>query len=461
MLLANIIRTLPTEEIARVRKESRLSKRSMKLFDLIVLSSASPPKSAELCKKLKITPENLYRIYSEIVSECLRVLAPKEHLGTLAFFCSKFLYRPFISEYKRLEKNFLMANDKENLELLYEYVFKKSSQFSTHQIDLHLTEEIGRKWLRSQKHPAPDDDFYITLRMIYLHIAIFPARKTMTIADIRSHGQKLLKPVRKRAAKTSNVLARYYYYLAEAEASEDDSEMLGWMRRCLYVVRSHPEKFSSGREEGIELAIAYELGTKWGKAADALQTYRKYYHGQTPDSSAGVFFLLRFIRVAFVAKDFETAWKILKLFMQYHIVQATPHIYRMTVIMQAKLELIEGSLDLAEQTIQTARKLMKEKYHLSDEVRVRGLETTIAFKLGKYEFADRLIQRNIKWLHLRKMNLSYTAWIYYYHMLADLIRYRMTKEPIRRKVLERFRTDFRFDEPEFFLLLEPEILKLQ
>src|SRR5579872_3406953 len=192
MLLANIIRTLSTEEIARVRKESRLSKRSMKLFDLIVHSPVSPPKSTELCKKLKITPENLYRIYSEMVSECLRVLAPKEEFSTLEFYRGRYLYKPFVTELRRTEKKLLQSKNHSSLERFYEYAFFNSTKFSVSQMNLDLTQTFGEKWHRIKKNPPVDDDLYIALRIIFFRIGSLPSRKKMTLAQMYDHAQALL-----------------------------------------------------------------------------------------------------------------------------------------------------------------------------------------------------------------------------------------------------------------------------
>ena len=129
MLLAKIIRTLSEEEIDRVRQEFKLTARPRMLYERIAKSPGSPPKSKEVCKELKITEENLYRIYSEITSECIRILAPKGEFSTLEFYRSKYLYRPFLTELRRIEKITIRKKNKQALESLYQYAFINSANF--------------------------------------------------------------------------------------------------------------------------------------------------------------------------------------------------------------------------------------------------------------------------------------------------------------------------------------------
>src|SRR5438132_1595487 len=110
MLLAKLLRTLSEEEIVKVRKDFRLAERSRLLFERIAASPASPPDPLSLAKAFRITRENLYRLFSEIVDECVRILAPKEEFSTMKFFRSKYLYRPFVTELKRLEKDLIRTH---------------------------------------------------------------------------------------------------------------------------------------------------------------------------------------------------------------------------------------------------------------------------------------------------------------------------------------------------------------
>ena len=104
MLLANLLRTLSEDEIKKIRADFRLPERSRLIFERIAISPSTPPDSMKLAKAIQISKENLYRLCSEIVNECVTILAPKEEFSTLKFFKRKYLNRPFITEAHRNEK---------------------------------------------------------------------------------------------------------------------------------------------------------------------------------------------------------------------------------------------------------------------------------------------------------------------------------------------------------------------
>jgi hypothetical protein len=461
MLLAKIIHTLSEEEIARVKKDLHLAKRSRMLFDRIAASPTSPPRSKELCKELKITPENLYRLYSEISSECIRILGAKEQFSTLEFYRSKYLYQPFITELRRTEKEMLRTKDTNSLEAFYKYAFVNSSNFPATQMNLDVTQEFGEKWHLSKKDPPPDDDLYITTRVIYTRISALPTRKKMTLQQMSEKAQTLLAPIRNRAAKSANPLLRCVYYQSEWKScmfdQHDQSKSIYWLRQCLEVIRNNKEKFPSELQEQIEIEIAYELALNWDKAAEGLEIFRKYYVDQTPDTPNGAIYLQRYIRIAFLAREYETAHRILKRFVEFQVVQVTPQIHTMARLMQAKLALAGGSLEEAQNAISLARLDMSDNFFLAYELQIRGLETILALKRGDLPFADTLVRRNIKWLHLRRLSLSKSSWIHYYNMIEAIINNKLAHQSIRPSLMKNFMTGFRTENPEFFILLEPEI----
>lgn len=461
MLLASIIRTLSEEEIATFKKESRLPERSMLLFDRIANTPSSPPKSKDLCKELKITPENLYRIFSEIVSECIRILAPKEAFSVLEFYRRKYLYQPFLTELRRIEKELLRLKDRILLEAFYKYAFVNSSNFPTSQIDLDITQTYGEKWHRAKEDPPVDDDLYIATKIIYMRICAIPSRKKMTLKQMSEYAESLLSTIRKRALKSKNPLVRCVYYQSEWKScmfdQHDIHKGILWLHSCLDVIHENRDKFNPDTEAQIELEIAYEQAMNMNKTSEGLEIFRKYYYNRSPDTPNGALFLQRYIRVAFLAGEFETAYDILKQFSAYHIVNATPQIHLMAIMMKIKLELVEGNLEDAMHSISLARAEMTENFFLAYELQLRGLETIFALKKNDLPYADKLARRNIKWLHLRRLSLSKSSWIHYYNMIGAIIDYKMASEPIRRSLMQHFMNDFRMENPEFYMLLEPEI----
>ena len=462
VLLAKLLCTLSDEEITKIREDFRLSERACLIFERIAASASSPPSAERLTKAFGISKENLYRLTSEIASECVRILAPKEEFATMIFYRSKYLYRPFVTELRRLEKELLRSGaDREVLERFYNYAFNEGRNFPTGVIDLDLTQEMGKKWFASQLHPPTDEDLYIDLRVISSRIGALTSHKKMSMAQMKQQAEELLIPYRQRAPNSPNLRAVNEYYQAEWKACAFDRSNLDkgteWLKRSLALARKDPDWFIPGWDQTLEQVIAYELAIYCGKGKEGLEIFKKYYQQQTPDSPRGALYLFRYIRVAFLARDFTKTKELLDRLDGFQVIRSTPVNYKISLMFRANLLLATGELHEARRTIEHARSINTEYYFLDHDVVLRGFETMIAFKAGDHEEADKLITRNIKWHHSRRIGLGASAWIYFYQMVAALIRNMMTGEPIRPLTLAHFTNDFRTEYPEFAFLLEQEI----
>lgn len=461
MLLANLLRSFSEEEIAKVRADFQLAERSRLLFERIAASADTPPDSENLAKALRISTENLYCLNSEIVDECVRILAPNEEFATMNFFQSKYLYRPFVTEAHRTEKLLLREHDRKRLEKFYEYVFVHIFQFPADLIDLDLAEEFGYKWHHIRENPPADDELYIRLRVIAYRIGALSKKKKMTIAQMSISARSFLDPITEHAASSTNPLVRHEYFQAEWKSSVyanlDPKMQIEWLRRSLYIIREHPSLFAPELEESVELQIAYELAMNCDRAPEGLGIFKKFYHGQTPTTPSGALYLVRFCRVAFLARDFETTAKMVAEFITYQDALTTPTIYVSALLTKTMLEIVKNAAEAASETIEIAKASNHAHFSLANEVVIRGLETAIALKKNDFAVAEQLVERNSKWLRSRRLLLPTTSWIYFYQIIGEIINYRMMREPIRASILEHFTNDFRNEYPEFYFLLEQEI----
>jgi len=461
MLLANLLRTLSEEEVKKIRRDFRLSERACLIFERVAASPSLPPSVERLTKAFGITKENLYRICSEIVDECVRILAPKEEFATLKFLRSKYLYRPFVTELRRVENQLIPKVGREIKERFYEFAFHQQMNFPVSIIDIKLLEEMGKKWHKSKQNPSRDDDLHIKLRVIFMQIGTLPTKKKMTLGQMGKQAQAMLEPLREAARNSQNPLALYYYYQTEWYACifnrDHVSTRVKFLYNSLEVVRKNPGWFQANWEAVVELQIANELASDGKKAKESLEIFRKHYHGQTSETSRGAIFLSRFMNIAFLAQDLKTSREILNQFENNSAIKIIPSIFMMALLARAKLELAEGNLVAATKAIEHARYSNKESYFLAYELPIRGLETIVAFKCGDFVVADQLVGRNIKWLRSRRISLGTSAWIYFYQMIQSIIHLRMTGESIRPLLLKHFTNDFRAEYPDFFLLLESDL----
>jgi hypothetical protein len=463
MLLANLLRTLSEDELRQIRKDFRLPERSRLIFERIATSPSSPPTVEGLTKVFRITKANFYSLCSEIVDESVRILAPKEEFSTLTFFKGKYLYRPFVTEARRIEKRLLHEKEKEAIERFYAYVFLSLRAFTADVIDVDLVDEYGKKWHRAKANPPIDDELHILLRGIVTRVAAVLSRKKMNVDQMQTFARALLDPIAKQAETSLNPHVRYEYYYAKWIASSYENTgrqtQIKWLECALNVLITNATEFEPYLFQRIELEIAYSRALNSEPAEESLRVFQKYHHGQTPETNRGILFFLHFITVAFLARHFEIAWNILEEFEQYHVVQTTPALLAGALLLRCRLEITEGSYDNASSSIVRAKVSNGEDFYLPWEIEIRGLETVVALKRKDFTLADQLAERNISWLRSRRMSLAKSSWIYYYQLITAIIKFRLAGEPIRTLLLKHFTKDFRGEYPDFFLLLESDIQK--
>jgi hypothetical protein len=463
MLLANLLRTLSEDEMKKIREGFRLPERSRLIFERIAITPSSLPDSAKLAKAIQISKENLYRLCSQIVDECVRILAPKEEFSTLKFYRNKYLYRAFITEMHHIEKQLLKAKDGDELERFYEFVFLGIFAMPVNLVNLDLVEKIGQKWHKSKKHPPVDDGLYIQLRIIFMQIASLPSKKKMNLQQMSEYSRRVLSPLSAKAESSDNPLVRYQYYQNKWKACiyerTSPEKQIAWLTKSAAVMAENKDFFESSQEEFVRLQIAYELASSCNQVAEGMEVFRSVYQKHSSENSWGPLCYIWYIRIAFLAEDFETTRLVLANFEKSQSVKATPTIYITVLIMKAKLGIMEKQYDTVARAIEEAKSANSENFFLAYEVQIRGLEAVLALRRGDISLADQLAERNMKWLWSRKVSLGVSAWIYFYQIIQAIIMNRQTGEHIKPSLVDHFRNDFRDGHPDFYLLLENEIEK--
>jgi len=287
-------------------------------------------------------------------------------------------------------------------------------------------------------------------------------KKKMNIEQMSRNSRDILDSYAVRATQSQNAVVQYEYFQAEWKACAyqrtEAAIRLNWLERSLAAVRSQPARFEPDTEERVELQIAYELALYNEKPSEALGIYLKYYRGQTPDTTNGALYLVRLIRIAFLARDFHTAHRILGELTGHQMAKVTPWVRIHGLLIKAMLEVTEKCNDATE-TIERARTVCRESFFLGYEVQIRGLETTNALKQGNFEMAELLVERNIKWLRSKQIGLGKSAWIYFYQIISAIVRYHMTGERVRPSLLKHYNENFGTETPEYYIVLESEIPK--
>lgn len=463
MLLERLVKSLSEDEQATLRRELVLPARSEKIF-LRFCSEGSAPTTSELCEEFGLTKSNLYRLCSEIADDCVRILATSGEFPKLQFYQKKFLATQFISELARTEAKLLQEGEPEVCERFYELAFTGLMGFSITQIDLSLIRSYGMKWHRSKRNPPVDHELEIEIRLLFTRIGALPSWKKMTVDVMRTLSRSLLDEVAPRASITPNPVARYFYYQTEWKAANYDN-IVGdarviWIERSRDVIAADESSFPAGALDTTEVQLAYERAMYCGEIQAGYQRFKRSYRGQLPNTSRDALFLIRFIRVSIMAREFQTAREMLGVLDEFPNTRTTLGIYQPYLHLRSTLHILEGEIEQAERlnAISHALNIDKE-FFLFYEVEVRALELICAYKRNDYELTELLITRDLKWLHSRRYSLSQGPWPYIYHTIKACIIYKMTGEKPRPSLRQRY-DELRSTSKIFTMILDDDVNKM-
>lgn len=460
MLLSKILQSLSEQELEILRSQLDVPERSHLLLEKLSDPSV-PVNTKELCKEFKLSTTNLYRLCSELADECIRLLAPEHEFAKLEFYRKRFLSTLFVNEVARTERILLEARDYPALERLYEYAIDGMFGFSIVDVDLDLVQSYGMKWVQIAHKPLVDHELLIRMRVIYGRICALPGNKKMTVQTMNIKAKELLAPMIELAPKSANAMVQYYYYQSQWKASNYANvfgeERTAWLGKSLEVIANHAEQFPEGSIKVAQLLYGYERASYCGEIAEGFALYHNAYNGQTPETSKGGLFLLRYMKLAISAKQFDIARTLIEKIDSYPFVKKATGIYVPMLIHKMVLDLLEGKLEDVATLLSTSNALnTDENFFLTYEIELRLLETVYAFKRGDLEHAELLAARNIKWMHTRRYSLSQSPYPYFYQAVRAAITFKLTGEKPRALLLQHF-DQFKQISPEYALLLEQEI----
>ncbi len=464
MLLSKILQTLSQKELDLLRAKLSVPERSLQLLEKL----ADPTihvNTKELCKEFNISATNLYRLCSELADECISLLAPEHEFAKLEFFRKRFLSSLFTNEVARNERALLETRDYPQLERLYEYAIDGMFGFSIVDVDMSLVESYGMKWIQIAHVPILDHELLIRMRAIYGRICALPGNKKMTVQAMNLKAKEWLSPVSESAPKSGNSLVQYYYYQSQWKATNYDNvvgdERIAWLAKSLEVISTHPQQFPEGSVKAARLLYGYERASYCGEVEEGFALYHDAYDQQTPETSKGGLFLLRYMKLAILTKHFAIARALIERVESFSFVKTTSGIYVPMMIHKIVLDLLEGKLDDVASILSTTNGLnTDEHFFLTYEIELRLLETVYAFKRNDLERAELLAVRNIKWMHTRRYSLSQSPYPYFYQAIRAAITFKLTGEKPRALLFHHF-DQFAYIAPEYALLLEQEIAAMR
>lgn len=438
-MLQSLLVSLQETECAAI-VELPLSARERMLLNYY-LTGGTKENLNELCVRENITRNYLYKLERsvlELVYDCLRT----KGYDILQFLFERRLYSIFI-HYCKSHENSLLAvkTERRTLNVFYHRCFDYLSHFEqVENIDLKLIREYGLKYVKTCENQVPDHRLQVSAVVMGLQLVLITAEKRLTLDKKMAKAEALLVKDQARYYRTKNVKAKYYYYLARSRyysAYRQDklNALLQVLSKAESIVTTYPDEFTEVERIyfALRMARVYLIYNQHQKSYDI---FRSVYEVTDNWKQYGIPNYLGYVRSLIQVDEYERAYEVLHC-ASGEILNAGTKIFEVALeLLYAEIMLHREKYERALYHVQRVKSIMQGKvYYHNYDISLRVTETTIAFLMKRWDDADELIDRNLKWFKDNKED-SENASVVFLRLLRILIEKKFTGKPIPRKYIE-------------------------
>jgi hypothetical protein len=357
----------------------------------------------DFCTNEGITRNYLYKLERSLIASVYDALK-KSGYDVMDLLFQRRLYVNFIGFCKIEEERLLKKNiDKATLNYFYNRCYDYLIHFEQPEnIDIPLIKEYGLKYSKTREVRVPDDRLQIAAVLLTLQLVLINSDKRLTLDKKRAKAEALLTKDQARYYRTKNVKAKYYYYIARSRyysnyRADNLDAIIRFLGKAESIITTYPEQFT----EGERVQFALRMGRVYliyNQHEKSHEVYSKVYEGRENWKEFGIPNYLGYVRSLIQVDKYRVALRALE--------RADDDIrLAKTKILEVALELLYAEVMLHTERyekssyhLNRAKKLMQGKvYYHSYDISLRVTETTLAFLMKRWDVADELIERNLKW----------------------------------------------------------------
>lgn len=417
-----------------------LSPREKMLLDHY-LSGGTKETLHELCQRENITRNYLYKLERsllELIYEYLRI----HRYDILQFLFERRLYSIFVHYCKSYEDHLLQIRaDRGILNEFYNRCFDYLIHFEqVENIDLQLIRDYGLKYGKTCDVPIADHRLQISAVLLGLQLVLINSEKRLTLDKKMAKAEALLVKDQARYYRTKNIKAKYYFYLARSRyysAYRQDKldTLLLILGKAESIITTYPDEFTEVERTYFALRMG-RVYLIYNQHQKSYEVFKSVYDTTENWKQYGIPNYLGYVRSLIQVDKYDVAFEVLHG-ASNAILTSGAKIFEVALeLLYAEIMLHTEKYERSLYHIQKVKSLMHGKvYYHNYDISLRVTETTVAFLMKRWEDADDLIDRNLKWFKDNKED-SENASVVFLRLLRILIVREYTGKPLPKKYIE-------------------------
>lgn len=438
-MLQSLLVGLQEKERVAITKLS-LSSREKMLLEYY-RSGGTKENLNNLCKRENITRNYVYKLERSLLEAVYESLK-KEGYDILQLLFERRLYHSFIHYCKSHEDSLLKANtNREVLNTFYKRCFDYLIHFEqVENIDLKLIREYGLKYGKTCEKPPIDHRLLVSSVLMGLQLVLITSEKRLTLDKKMARAEALIVKDQTRYYRTKNVKAKYYYYLSRSRyysAYRQDKldALLQMLGKAESIITTYPDEFTEVERTyfALRMGRVYLIYNQHQKSYDV---FKSVYDTTDNWKQYGIPNYLGYVRSLIQVDKYDKAYEVLHGAANAILASGTKIFEVALELLYAEIMLHREKYERSLYHIQRVKSIMQGKvYYHNYDISLRVTETTIAFLMKRWDDADELIERNLKWFKDNKED-SDNASVVFLRLLKILIEKKFTGRPIPRKYIE-------------------------
>jgi len=416
--LFEYLQLLSGEEIASLG-DLRLAPRERALLDYLVSmrGERTEPSKADALQRLGISGSHFDKMSSLLLRTVYEAVVPEGGTQLLYDLNRRDLYRHFVHEMRRQEKELETAPPTTRAAFFLE-CFTMLLRISRTDYDERLMRELAHKYDRMS--PSPDNDLFFEASMIGSLIWNAAARGEGDA--YKEEIERRLKENDGRITPTTNAttlfrhLQTYVVYYAQIDTNP--SARLEYLERAADLCRRHPDTL--GVEDTV-LTLCKIAETLYS-ASDFAEAHRRYIDllEAHPEILGKDFYhLTKFIQVCIVVDDLKRAEGLLQRYFDPYISSGHRTRGTMAAISYVKLLLCSDRYDEARAFLDLGFRQNKKDFYIQYEIELRLLETAYFHLTGALEFVETLAAKHVKYLRSKGYTIGNSVYYPWFCKLAQ------------------------------------------
>jgi hypothetical protein len=422
--LHQIISTLDTVELNRVRQMKLRGKEKAMLDLMLRYRELMPPDVDHVCGKILVAKSHFYKINSVLIDKVVDAIEGVSPLSRIRLFNRKFLFNLLKSEILQVvkRKDLFDFSEKEQAEFWLE-CFRILIDLPYKYYDDGLVNQVVKCYLGVEKEKPEESQNYIAMHRLFCDCNRYAASRNPE--KLFQYNKAELLSMEEDLLPKNHPLSLYYLYRTFVSYftyyKKDVRMQLVYIQKAIALKDKIKASFFIDLDMFLSLLLADILFSN-RRISEAFEQYRVQFNTGIPKEMYGYFYHCeQYALICMLEQKLDMAELVLDRNFTLALQRKDDEYATKRSLSYAKLAICTGDYKECLHQLAMAREINEKAYYLPFELQIRFLECVAFFLKQDFEHTRQLIYRNQKFLLTLAKRTPYADYVYFFKFMNQLV----------------------------------------